>query len=98
MPTLEQNVEREPGKPRRIISMLTFFSEDEKNLNDADMISSIRDHWDPNGQGYYRPDPDNEGSFICVYIESVQKDDSDASAKKRHIVEVEILGRDFVPE
>ena len=96
MPSLEQKVEREPGKPRRFISTITLFIGDEDNLRSIEMITGIREHWDPNG-GYAKPDPDAEGIFMFVYIESYKRDDSDPAAKKRHFVEVEIPGRAFRP-
>lgn len=54
------------------------------------MIAGIPDHWNPSGVGFYRPDPDEEGAFMRVYIESYERDDSDPAAKKRHIVIVEL--------
>ena len=98
MPSLEQNVEREPGKPRRIISTLTYYPGDEQTVRDSEMCAGIRDHWDPNGGGYFKPDSDDEGIFMCVYMETYERDDSDPSAKKRYIVEVEIPGRAFRPK
>jgi hypothetical protein len=59
------------------------------------MIAGIKDHYDPEGVGYFRPDPDEDGIFMCVYIEYHGVDDSDPSAKKRQTVEVEIPGRAF---
>jgi hypothetical protein len=97
MPSLEQTVEREEGKPRRFISTITYYPGDEESLRGAETVSGIPEHWDPNGQGYHKPDPDNEGIFMCVYIESFRRDDSDPTARKRHFVEVEIPGRAFRP-
>lgn len=91
MPTLNETVERTPGKPRKIISDLTFFPGDEENVRNADMIASIPEHWDPNNSTLTRPDPDDDSKYITVYIEAYDKDNSDPAAKKRHSVLVERL-------
>lgn len=97
MPTLEQRVINEDGKPRKFVSTLTFYPEDAVNLESSEMIAGIRDHWTPE-MGFFRPDPekDDDNSFIKVYFESYERDDSNPAAKKRHIVEIEIPGEDFV--
>ena len=89
MPSIEEKVHNEPGKPRKISSTITYYPGDEKTLSDGEMIAGIPDHWNPDG-GFHRPDPEAQGAFILVYIESYERDDSNPAAKKRHIVTVEI--------
>ncbi|MET0623353.1 MAG: hypothetical protein ABW250_10280 [Pyrinomonadaceae bacterium] len=89
MPSLDEQVVREPGKPRKISSTITYYPGDEKILENGEMIVGIPDHWNPSF-GFYRPDPDKEGALMHVYIESYKRDDSDPAAKKRHSVVVEI--------
>ena len=89
MPILEQKVIKEDGKPRKFINTLTFFPEDKDNLRNSDMIADIPDHWNKDG-GFFCPDPEQKDTFIKVYLQSYDKDDSNPSAKKRYIVQVEI--------
>lgn len=90
MSSLDEKVQREHGKPRKISSTITYYPGDEETLESGEMIAGIPDHWNPNGIGFYRADPDAEGAFMRVYFKSYERDDSDPFEKKRHMVVVEI--------
>lgn len=90
MPTIDQKVHKEPGKPRTVSSTATFFPGDEEILNNGEQMVGIPAHWDSN-HGFVYPDPEAPGQFMRAYIKSYDRDDSNPAERKRHMVIEEIV-------